>query len=122
VEAELTPTIDFEATRRLLQTKRSELLEGVARAREIGAVEGEAGVPDIADRATNAFAREFSFSVSENENRMLRLIDEALKRLDSGAYGKCTHCSDPIEEPRLHAIPWARHCIACQELQDRGEI
>lgn len=118
----MSPTIDLEATRRQLDTKRQELLEGVSRAREMGAVEGEAGVPDIADRATNAFQREFSFSVSENEGRMLKLIEEAIKRLENGTYGHCTHCDEPIEQPRLQAIPWARYCISCQEMQDRGEI
>ena len=64
--------------KKLLEAKRQELLEGVNRAREMGAVEAEAGAPDIADRATSAFQREFSFSLSENEGKMLRLIDEAL--------------------------------------------
>jgi len=114
--------IDLKAVRKRLDSKRREVVEGVARAREMGAVEAEAGAPDIADRASSAFAREFSFSLSENEGRMLRLIDEAIARLDNGRYGICTHCGAPIEPPRLHAVPWARHCIACQELQDRGEI
>jgi DnaK suppressor protein len=88
----------------------------------MGAVEAEAGAPDIADRASSAFQREFSFSLSENEGKMLRLIDEAIARLENGRFGMCTNCEQPIEAPRLQAIPWARHCIACQELQDRGEI
>jgi DnaK suppressor protein len=108
--------------KKLLEAKRHELLEGVNRAREMGAVEAEAGAPDIADRATSAFQREFSFSLSENEGKMLRLIDEALARLSNGVYGLCTHCEQPIEPPRLLAIPWARHCISCQEQQDRGEL
>ena len=106
----------------LLEAKRQELVVGVNRAREMGAVEAEAGAPDIADRATSAFQREFSISLSENESKMLRLIDEAMARLKNGCYGLCTHCEQPIEGPRLQAIPWARHCIACQELQDRGEF
>jgi DnaK suppressor protein len=114
--------IDLKLIRKRLETKRGELLEGVARAREIGAVETDAGAPDIADRATSAFAREFSFSLSENESKMLRLIDEALARLSNGRYGVCVNCSAKIEPPRLNAVPWARHCIACQELQDQGEL
>ena len=105
-----------------LESKRKELLENVARARAMGTDDADAVSPDIADRATNAFQREFSISLSENEGKMLRLIEEALERLAGGTYGKCTHCGQPIEQPRLEAIPWARHCIACQELQDRGEL
>lgn len=45
----------------------------------------------------------------------IRLIDAALERLDSGDYGICIECGIPIPAKRLQAIPWAGHCIACQE-------
>ena len=115
-------TVDLKAMRRQLQAKRQEVLEGVSRAREMGSVETESGAPDIADRATSAFQREFSFSLSENEGKMLRMIDEAIARLENGRFGLCVHCEQPIERQRLQAVPWARHCIACQEQQDRGEM
>jgi DnaK suppressor protein len=118
----LTRSKDMKAIRTKLEEQRRELVEGVARAREMGSVETESGAPDIADRATSAFQREFSFSLSENESKLLQLIDEAITRLDAGGFGQCAHCEEAIEPLRLQAIPWARHCIACQELQDRGEI
>lgn len=118
----VTEGINLEVMREQLMAKRQQLLEGVSRARQMGAVETEAGAPDIADRASSAFQREFSFTLSENEGKMLRLILEALARLENGRFGLCVHCEQPIELPRLEAIPWARHCIACQELQDRGDI
>jgi DnaK suppressor protein len=121
-EVQLRKAVDVKAIRRQLQAKRQEVLEGVSRAREMGSVETESGAPDIADRATSAFQREFSFSLSENEGQMLRLIDEALARLENGRFGMCIHCEQPIEKQRLQAVPWARHCIACQEQQDRGEL
>jgi DnaK suppressor protein len=114
--------LDLGAIKEQLEAKRRELLDGVNRARQLTSEESEAGAPDIADRATSAFQRDFSFHMSENEARMLRLIEEALARLQNGRYGLCVSCSEPIEEPRLRALPWARHCIACQELQDRGEL
>lgn len=113
---------ELEALKTKLEAKRAELFENVNRARAMGSDDSDAVSPDIADRATNAFQREFSYSLSENENKMLRLIDEALNRLNEGSYGDCVNCSAPIEKPRLDAIPWARHCISCQELHDRGEI
>src|ERR1019366_9365701 len=45
----------------------------------------------------------------------LRLVDEALDRLDTGDYGICLGCDEPIAEKRLRALPWARYCVACQE-------
>ena len=118
----MTEAIDLEQMRKDLESKRRELLENVVRARAMGAAETDVAAPDIADRATSAFQREFSFFLSENENTMLRLIDEALARIGTGKYGLCVHCGEAIEIPRLRAIPWARHCIACQELQDRGDL
>jgi DnaK suppressor protein len=122
LEVSLARSKDMKAIRKKLEEQRRELVEGVARAREMGSVETESGAPDIADRATSAFQREFSFSLSENESKLLQLIDEAIARLDTDRFGQCVHCEQAIEPPRLQAIPWARHCIACQELQDRGEI
>jgi len=45
----------------------------------------------------------------------LRLVDEALDRLDSGDYGICLACEEPIPPKRLRALPWARYCVPCQE-------
>jgi len=48
------------------------------------------------------------------------LISEALERLDAGSYGACRNCDNPIAGARLDAVPWTRHCIDCQELEERG--
>jgi DnaK suppressor protein len=45
----------------------------------------------------------------------LRLVDEALDRLNSGDYGTCMACEEAIPVKRLRALPWARYCISCQE-------
>jgi DnaK suppressor protein len=51
---------------------------------------------------------------------LLQLVDEALNRIEQGNYGECVHCGGPVEVKRLEAVPWARHCIPCQEKQDQG--
>ena len=118
----MAQTLDVDRMKTVLEEKRRELMEGVVRARQGDEAGSDAGAPDIADRATSAFLRDFSYFVSENEAQILRYIDEALERIDNGMYGMCTSCGQHIEPPRLAAIPWARHCISCQELQDRGEL
>ena len=47
--------------------------------------------------------------------RQLRLVDEALDRLDAGDYGVCLACDEPIAPKRLRALPWARYCVACED-------
>ncbi len=75
---------------------------------------------DFADRANNSFNRELMFSLSDTERQMLIHIDDAFQRIEEGSYGSCIHCSRPIGLPRLKALPWARYCIACQELEEMG--
>jgi DnaK suppressor protein len=62
------------------------------------------------------------FALSDSERKLLLQIEEALSRLENGAYGSCAHCGDVIAMPRLEAVPWARYCIDCQELQEKGML
>jgi hypothetical protein len=45
----------------------------------------------------------------------LRLVEEALDRVQSGDFGVCLACEQPIPPKRLQAVPWARYCVPCQE-------
>jgi RNA polymerase-binding transcription factor DksA len=45
----------------------------------------------------------------------LRLIEEALVRLDQGEYGYCQGCGGPIAPNRLQSVPWTPYCLRCQE-------
>jgi DnaK suppressor protein len=75
---------------------------------------------DPADMAANAYTKELLVSMSDNDRKMLNLIDEALERIEAGEYGKCAHCGNPLPEKRLEAVPWARLCLPCQDRQERG--
>lgn len=39
-------------------------------------------------------------------------IDAALARIDTGTYGRCERCNEPIGDARLEAMPAARYCIS----------
>ena len=75
---------------------------------------------DPADMAANAYTKELLISMSANDRRLLDLIDEALQRVETGDYGECVNCGEPVQEKRLDAVPWARYCLRCQDLQERG--
>jgi RNA polymerase-binding transcription factor len=75
---------------------------------------------DPADMAANAYTKELLVSMSDNDRQLLNLIDESLERIEAGSYGKCVRCEAPLPEKRLEALPWARHCITCQDLLERG--
>lgn len=113
---------ELERFRQLLTTKRTELLDRVRAARSSDANETETEAPDLGDRALNTMSRDLLYQLSTGERDIVRRIDAALARMDKGVYGKCVHCNNDVQPGRLRAVPWARHCIECQELQDRGEI
>jgi len=78
------------------------------------------GTQDIADKATNAYNKEFLFSLTDAERDQLQLIEEAIDRIDAKEFGSCDNCSSEIKTTRLEAIPWAKYCLNCQELQEQG--
>jgi DnaK suppressor protein len=75
---------------------------------------------DPADMAANAYTKELLISMSANDRRLLASIDEALQRIETGGFGECVNCGEPVQEKRLEAVPWARFCLKCQDLQERG--
>jgi DnaK suppressor protein len=104
---------------RLLE-RREALFRQVSEA-ELSSRERDAeATQDPADMAANAYAKELLISMSGNDRKLLGMIDEALARVESGDYGSCVNCGEPVQEKRLEAVPWARHCLRCQDLQERG--
>jgi DnaK suppressor protein len=75
---------------------------------------------DPADMAANAYTKELLVSMSDNDRQLLNLIDEALERMEDSGFGKCIRCGQALPEKRLEAVPWARHCVRCQDLHERG--
>jgi len=78
------------------------------------------GTEDYIDYAVSSYDRDFMLSLSEMDRHQLRLVEEALKRIDRGEFGRCLQCSVEIPVKRLEVEPWARHCIRCQELDEQG--
>jgi DnaK suppressor protein len=116
-----TPAVaDIEPYRLKLAEKREDVMARYEQDVRVGMATPQDGMDDLVDRANDAYSRELTFAISDGERRLLELIDEALERIASGAFGYCKSCRRPIAEQRLQAIPWARYCIDCQELEERG--
>ena len=105
--------------KRLLE-RRAELLDIVSRTEHDGRVADEETAQDIADKATNSYTKEFLFKKSNDDRYILQLIEDALRRMKDGDYGTCVACGGEMQRKRLDAVPWARHCIGCQEKQEQG--
>lgn len=75
----------------------------------------------MADVGTENYDQEFTLGLIENEQETLEQIQDALKRIDSGTFGRCQECSGPIAKPRLQALPYTRHCIECARKAENRE-
>ena len=100
--------------------RRNQLLNMVERTEDYGREADREVSQDPADKASNSYTKELLFSQSTNERNTLRLIQEALGRIEEGSYGECINCGEEIGAKRLEAIPWTPHCIRCQELMEQG--
>jgi DnaK suppressor protein len=112
----------LEYYKKKLQAKREELQKIIARTEEEGRAADEDTTVDLADKAANSYTKEFLFGQTNNDRFILQLVNEALGRIKSDDYGLCVHCQQEIQQKRLEAVPWARHCITCQEKQEKGQL
>ncbi len=112
MKIEMTPLQNARTYRRLLSAKKFELLSELRTAlEELTARERE---QDMAAACQDEFVTERLVNLDYKE---LKLVDTALDRLASGTYGKCQECGCLIASRRLQAVPWAVHCLACEEHQ-----
>jgi DnaK suppressor protein len=110
----------LEYYKKKLQIRREELLKSIARTEEEGRSADDDPTVDLADKAANSYTKEFLFGQNNTDRAMLALIDQALDRIKNNAFGQCEYCEMELQQKRLEAVPWARHCTTCQEKQERG--
>ncbi len=96
--------------KRQLLAKEQELL---TRLKESGAV--ARAVPgdiagDVGDKSIGDEQKAEQFKEADTDWKVLRQVQDALRRIEDGTYGKCLFDGGPIEEKRLKAIPWAAYC------------
>jgi RNA polymerase-binding transcription factor DksA len=87
--------------------------EGTLRSRAEGSEASAFGMHQ-ADAGSDAYDRDFALSLLSQEQDALYEIDQALKRIEMGTYGKCEMSGKSIPHARLEAIPFARFTVECQ--------
>ncbi|TET94814.1 MAG: TraR/DksA family transcriptional regulator [Candidatus Zixiibacteriota bacterium] len=117
---------DLQKYEKLLQAKKKDLLEEIAatmKDRVSTTIRESTG--DIssysyhmADQGTDAMERELAFMFASKSGRLVYHIDEALRRLKEGEFGKCVRCGKSISSARLKAVPHARMCIECKSAEE----
>lgn len=74
---------------------------------------------DPADVGSSNFERDQEMSVAQNSREMLEQAQLALRLFDSGQYGICESCGQPIGKARLQAFPRATMCVTCKQREER---
>src|SRR5215472_17058621 len=103
-----------------LLARRDELVKTITRTEEEGRQADDDPTVDLAEKAANSYTKEFLFGQTNTDRAMLNMIDEALKRIRNDEYGTCLNCQEDMQQKRLEAVPWAKHCITCQEKKEQG--
>ncbi len=116
---------DLDRCKRLLLDKRRQILEEMGLLEEAHGETIKEATGDLthysyhmADQGTDNMEREMAFAHGSKGRRLVYHIDEALRRIDDGTYGKCHNCGKPIQLPRLKAVPHARLCIECKSTEE----
>ncbi len=71
-----------------------------------------------ADQGSDTNLMEQNVMLMEQEREKVRLLNDALKKIAEGLFGKCEICGDNIAETRLEVIPYARYCMDCKTKEE----
>ena len=71
------------------------------------------------DLASETVEREIDLSIELDLGEQLREVDAALHRFETGTYGICETCGQPIDPARLAALPAARRCTTDQQTAEQ---
>lgn len=116
-------TKDLGNFKETLLKKKSELIQLLQKNQSYGReIDSESEAMDIVDKASSSYTKEFLFSRSNQERLFLLAIEEALDRIENGSFGECSNCNETINLRRIQAVPWAKLCLACQELEEQGRL
>jgi DnaK suppressor protein len=116
---------DLKKYEKLLIAKRDELLEQLKDRKKAIDTTIKDSTGDIssysyhmADQGTDHMEREKAFLFAHKSGRLLYHIEEALRRIRKGEFGKCHSCGKEISKTRLNAVPHARFCLECKEKEE----
>jgi DnaK suppressor protein len=110
----------LEHFRRILSAWKQDLMQEVDRTM-IHMKDEAANFPDPNDRATQESEFSLELRTRDRERKLIRKIDEALKRIEDGSYGFCLETGEPIGIKRLEARPVATLSVEAQERRERRE-
>jgi len=109
-------------TRRRMSGQYDNLIKSINRKRNAAEDIRLEKTKDESDPATISHDGDRLYTWHESDFARLRFIEQAMKAIGRGQYGKCVRCGEDINDKRLDAVPWAKMCIGCQEETEAEHI
>ena len=121
---------ELQRFRKMLEEEKARVMRSLAQHEKIikhtddqsGIEMGKAHSNHMADQGSDEYQYETTIKFANTEGRYLYNIEEALRRIEDGTYGKCQDCGAAIALPRLKRLPYTRLCIECKEKEEAGQL
>ncbi len=111
---------DIQYFKELLTNRLEELLDHAGNTVS-GMTTPKENFPDPTDRASLESDRNFMLRIRDRENKLIKKVKKALKRIDDGTFGVCEKCDEGISIKRLKARPVTTQCIDCKTKEEAVE-
>ncbi|GCE49639.1 TraR/DksA family transcriptional regulator [Thermosporothrix hazakensis] len=120
-------TLDIQKLKQRLQEKEKNLkssIDGLTEAypTPVDPIQISEGPQDSEETAVDFLETQQEQSTLVNQQALLAEVQDALKRIDEGTYGRCVDCGQPIPEKRLEAMPWASRCVKDAERLEQQNL
>ncbi|WP_232548600.1 TraR/DksA family transcriptional regulator [Propioniciclava soli] len=112
--AEVREDLEFDVQR--MERALAQSARGLERLFDEGT---EGAGRDPADVGSSNFERDQEMSLAQNARDLLEQAQTALRLFDTGHYGVCESCGNPIGKDRLMAFPRATMCVSCKQREER---
>ncbi len=109
------------AIKKKLEKQKADLLAEAENTLNNKISEDKINFADPTDQAVAELDSNFLLRLRGREQKLLKKIEEAISRIDSGTYGICESCGEKIDIRRLEARPVTTRCIECKTRQEEEE-
>jgi DnaK suppressor protein len=117
-------TTRYAELKRMLDERKREILSEVQeKVRNVRSESSTGKMSEVLDSGESSEAdiqEDIEFALIQMKAETLSKINEALARLEEGAYGNCFECGEEISERRLRALPFAVRCKDCEEARENA--
>ncbi len=114
--------IQFDTYRKILERKADEVQRSMSAQKAAQVLAREEHPHDEGDLSQQSHEEWIFLNRNTLDIKLLRDVQDALRRIEHGAYGVCCQCEEPISPKRLEAVPWAKFCVSCQERIATGAL